>query len=156
MNIEYIAGFFDGEGSVANSRKNGIDRYLISIPQTNLQILEEIRIFLGVGSVYSIKKRKEHWKDAWVYRTTNRMDTLTVLRKIVDSLIIKKSIALTAINYLENYKRKRLHLKKVDINFEKKVLNLIEQGDSYRKIGKDLNISRQTVYKIKKKSENVV
>ena len=157
MNIDYIAGFFDGEGSVAKCSAKKSDRYSVTISQTNFDVLDKIRIFFGVGSVYKVKKRKSHWKDAWIYRTTNRNDTLQVLKKLESYLLLKKEIANEAINYIENYVLPRRDLKSNSLSEDEKVIiSMINNGKSYRQIEKILKVGRQTICRIKKKSEGVV
>lgn len=53
MTWEYIAGFFDGEGSICHNGKG----YRVTIVQTNQEVLDDIVQFSGVGSV--IKNHKE-------------------------------------------------------------------------------------------------
>ena len=60
MNWNYIAGFFDGEGTLTRTGS----RYKIGITQTNKEVLEEIQSFTKIGLMHRIKKRKPHWKDA--------------------------------------------------------------------------------------------
>ncbi len=61
MNWNYIAGFFDGEGTINPCENN---RYKVGITQANKKVLEEIQLFTKIGHIHFIKKRKSHWKDA--------------------------------------------------------------------------------------------
>lgn len=66
----YIAGFFDGEGSVnvywRKGSKNGVRyaRLMARISQTERGILEWVRDAAGVGTVHANARRpdKPHWK----------------------------------------------------------------------------------------------
>lgn len=53
MTPEYLAGFFDGEGSVSTHRSNqtGLPRCRISLYQKDPEVLHVIRDFLGMGKV---------------------------------------------------------------------------------------------------------
>jgi len=136
MNWSYIAGFFDGEGSLTH---NGIG-FRITVSQTNEEVLNEIRDFTGVGNVIKLRKREAHWKDAWLYYIASKKDVCTFLKKAVPHLVIKKRSAMTAIPCLEKQlvdmknKKNLYKIRKV------KAKNLRGQGLSYREIGKKLSI----------------
>ena len=80
MNWSYIAGFFDGEGSVAHNGKG----FRITIAQTDLEILNLIKDFTGVGHVIEVTKRKKHWKKL----------NLKILQLIRNKKKLKKEILL--------------------------------------------------------------
>ena len=81
MNINdaaYIAGLFDGEGSVDFARrkeKRGkttytVQRILMRIEMTDESVLNWVHEKLGVGTVRKRNRSpsvKAHWKDRWVY-----------------------------------------------------------------------------------------
>jgi intein-encoded DNA endonuclease-like protein len=143
----YIAGFFDGEGTINNSSGN---RYRITIPQTNKEVLERIKDYFGFGSIYETKKKKEHHKDAWVYSVTNNSDTLRFLTEISEDLIVKKEAVENAIVKLTMLgEGKELQLKKLE-NDRLKVTELKESGMSYRQIEKIIGFSRQKVCRLLK------
>ncbi|HPA25214.1 MAG TPA: LAGLIDADG family homing endonuclease [bacterium] len=54
MTWNYVAGFFDGEGSIT---KNG-SGFRITIVQTNKEVLEEIKKFIQLGGCYGNYKKK--------------------------------------------------------------------------------------------------
>ena len=142
MTIEYIAGFFDGEGTI-NIVKNKIR---ISIPQTNLEVLENIKEFLTFGSIFKEKKRKEHWKDSWVLYTGNSNDTFQFLNMVYPYLIVKKEKAKEAISTYTKF----LDTKKGIETEKEKIRNLVKSGKSYRTIEKETGIGRQTIVRIMK------
>lgn len=97
MNWNYIAGFFDGEGSVSVSyRKSGnLRNVILSITQCQLEVLEQIRDFVGEGKIdvnrhEGSKTWKEHWKPAWHFRLSNRPAVIRFLEKIQSKVIVKK------------------------------------------------------------------
>jgi hypothetical protein len=74
----YIAGLFDGEGSVDFARrkekKRGktytVHRILMRIEMTDEDVLNWVHEKLGVGTVRKRNRSpsiKTHWKDRWVY-----------------------------------------------------------------------------------------
>jgi hypothetical protein len=74
----YIAGLFDGEGSVDFARrkekKRGktytVQRILMRIEMTDKDVLNWVHEKLGVGTVRKRNRSpsiKTHWKDRWVY-----------------------------------------------------------------------------------------
>lgn len=136
MNRDYIAGFFDGEGSLTKY-KNG---YRIFVTQTNKEVLEEIQSFIKVGNIYEITKRKDHWKDCWMLSITNHKDVYHFLEEISSKLVIKRELADEARknlrNNLKEIERKRVLL----TNRKKKAKKLRKKGLPYRQIGKILGI----------------
>ncbi|OGZ68861.1 MAG: hypothetical protein A3D35_03065 [Candidatus Staskawiczbacteria bacterium RIFCSPHIGHO2_02_FULL_34_9] len=136
MNWSYIAGFFDGEGSIS---PNG-GGFRVSIPQTNKKVLEEILHFTKVGFVINVKKRQAHWKDSWVYYIASKKDVYYFLSKTMPFLIVKKENTLNAMHILKNQiyimeKKIEIHNKR---KREAKIMKL--KGLSYRQIGKELKI----------------
>ena len=77
MNIAdaaYIAGLFDGEGSVdfkrRKEKRGNVQNILMRIEMTDESVLRWVDETLGVGTVRKRNRspsRKAHWKDAWVY-----------------------------------------------------------------------------------------
>lgn len=137
MNWNYIAGFFDGEGTV-NRCEN--DRYKIGITQTNKAVLEEIQQFSGLGYIHRIKKRKSHWKDAWLYYISKQEDVYKFLSRISNKSIVKRKTIIKILPELKG-KIERMKKQKIKIVERKRVAkHLREIGFSYRKIGKKLRI----------------
>jgi len=84
----YIAGLFDGEGSVTykqyldSKRRNRPRRYKVwriamEMSMTDEMVIRWVHKVLGVGSVsLNIKNKspssKPHWKDQWRWRCTHR------------------------------------------------------------------------------------
>ena len=136
MNWDYIAGFFDGEGSITDYKR----KCRVTITQTNKEVLERIRSFAEVGSVAEITKRKSHWKDSWVYYISKQTDLLKFLNGVVPRLMVKRKLAQNAIVVLEYKLRGReVRRQKLFLRMQK-ARKLRKQGLSYRDIGKALNI----------------
>ncbi len=136
MNWNYVAGFFDGEGTLVGRRKG----FRIAITQTNKKVLEKIKNFSEIGHICNITKRKLHWKDSWIYFVAKQSDVYLFLKKVEPILIVKRELANKAVKaleiYLKNEKRKRLIL---EIKI-KKAKDLRNKGLTYREIGKRLSI----------------
>lgn len=136
MDWSYIAGFFDGEGSLTHNGRG----FRITIPQTNEEVLNKLRDFSGIGYVIKLKKREIHWKDAWLYYVASTKDVCIFLKRVAPYLVIKRDNAEKAIPYLEKglvdmRKKKQLHDKR---KVEAKKLR--SNGLDYRTIGKKLGI----------------
>lgn len=92
MTWQYIAGFFDGEGSFCHNGKG----FRITISQTDENVLNEIKKFTGLGNVIKVTKRRDHWKDAWVYYIAKQEDVLTFTQNTTEYLLVKKDILIDA------------------------------------------------------------
>ena len=134
MDWKYIAGFFDGEGSITQTQ----GRHRLYITQANLEVLELIKAFVGYGKVSPITKRKNHWKDAWVYFIGDMHQVQQFLEGILPYLIVKKDKAKNAIVEI------RLRIDRIDKAQELKTrkmqqaVALRQQGLTYRAIGQIL------------------
>jgi LAGLIDADG-like domain len=136
MTWEYIAGFFDGEGSIVTKRGG----YALMVSQTNEEVLDEIAAYAKVGNVYALTKRKQHWKNAWVYCVTDYRGTVKVLEGMLPHLVVKKDLAqrallqITKLLEIAELKSEKRSLR------QRKARSLREKGFTFRAIGKALNI----------------
>jgi len=89
MTWEYVAGFFDGEGSIVHNGKG----FRIAITQTNEEVLKKIQKLSGAGYILTLKKRKSHWKDSWLFYIAKQEDVYRFILGIKDYLIVKKQLA---------------------------------------------------------------
>ena len=112
--------------------------YNIYVSQTNFEVLEEIRKFIGRGSVYALGKRKSHWKDAWLYNAGGGRNTYYILSRIIDKLVVKKALAKRVLDELKTRIRKLDAIKNLKIERTKKAKLLRLEKWSYRKIAKEL------------------
>lgn len=140
----YIAGFFDGEGSVVTQQ----NRVRISIANTNKEVLEDILKFLGFGAIYPDKRKIEHknWKQGWFYKTTNNEDSLKFIESIIPYMIIKKEKTIVAHDLLLNYFVK---IQKWEDNKDEARI-LLKKGVSYRTIEKLTGIGRTSICRMNK------
>lgn len=144
MTWDYMAGFFDGEGSVCHNGKG----YRITIAQTNEDVLKDIVSFSGVGSVVKVTKRKKHWKDSWVYYIANQKDVHFFLGNILPFLVVKKKHVEGVIVFLIRYlKEKELHeqLVKEKVNH---AIKMRAKKRPYREIGEKVGLDWSYVRRI--------
>lgn len=145
MTWEYVAGFFDGEGALTQNDKGG---FRISIAQTNRPVLENIKGFSGVGNICLVTKRKEHWKESWVYYVSKQKDVYIFLTKTRPFLIVKKKLVLKRLPTLREIiklqNRRKLRL----TNRKQRALSLRGSGLSYWRIGKRMGLDRSYVRRL--------
>ncbi len=103
MNWDYIAGFFDGEGSIV---KIATKSYRISFAQSDTNVLEVIANFLneyGIHTWITYKQptaltRKPEYQLAFSQSTSVRL----FLKTIQDRIIVKKDLVNYALDNLTN------------------------------------------------------
>ena len=95
VDAAYIAGLFDGEGSVdfakRKEKRGNVQSILMRIEMTDEDVLRWVHETLGVGTVRKRNRspsRKAHWKDAWVYSIRFR-DALHVCKLIWPHIKVK-------------------------------------------------------------------
>jgi len=137
MNWSYIAGFFDGEGTIDPCENN---RYKVGITQANKKVLKEIQLFTKIGYIHYIKKRKSHWKDAWFYYISKQEDVYKFLNKISPFLVVKRKEVLKIIPELKEKVAQMEEQKLKSIKRKRLAKKLRKKGLSYREIGKQVGI----------------
>lgn len=144
MGWQYIAGFFDGEGTISHNGKG----FRLSIPQTSKTVLIDIRSFTSFGTICKVIKRKSHWKDSWIYYVAKQEELYRFLRHILPFTIVKRSKILTVLPKLQfiiklQYERKNRHKLRLI-----KALRFRKQGLSYWRIGREMNLDRSYVRRL--------
>ena len=104
--LAYLAGFFDGEGSVTVARVRrsigDASYYLaISITQTSLPVLQLYQMCFG-PAIYSVK-RPVGMAPTWVWRARQAKKGL-FLSSLLPFVILKKSQFELALHFLEAYR----------------------------------------------------
>ena len=105
LEVAYIAGIFDGEGSVdytqrMEKKKETRPRAYLTwrirceVSMTNKDVMEWIHKRIGIGTLnINIKNRaptsKPHWKDQWRWRCTHR-DALKFAKMIIPYAKVKR------------------------------------------------------------------
>lgn len=91
----WLAGFFDGEGSLSpynGGRNKHYPCWVISIPNTNKDSIDHCKTIAGSGiiSLKSDKSRKAHHKPIWQWRVNAQRDIASLCQQMLPYLIIKK------------------------------------------------------------------
>jgi hypothetical protein len=111
LSWEYIAGFFDGEGSIQCCRypsKRGL-HCLLSLPQleSNGEVLSRIKKAWAKEGVWVrdyIDSRPSN-RNIRVLRVYKQDDIEYVLKKMLPHLVVKKQAAKDALKMLRDYQR---------------------------------------------------
>lgn len=92
MDYSYIAGFFDGEGSIKiNFIKKAIAyQVLVRIYSTEKKILEKIREFVGYGHIYTKTSKNENCRIVYEFSISKKAECLSFLKNIFNFSILKK------------------------------------------------------------------
>lgn len=108
IELAYVAGFFDGEGSITiTTRKRG-DLFLnVVLVQTDRDILEWVRAVLDCGgSIYSRSRAGSLGKKECFALQWSGLSAGSVLLKLLPHLRVKKSKAAIAIEFQSTMKRR--------------------------------------------------
>ena len=143
---EYLAGFIDGEGYIKLMPRKSYDyNPIIAITNTNLQVLKEIKDYIGFGSINPMKRYKSNHKQAWIYILAGGINIYKLLKSILSYLIVKKKEAEKVIAFIENkpYYKVRLEIGEI--------INLKKRNVSNFEIAKIIGVSRRTIVRHLKK-----
>jgi len=80
MNLAYVAGLMDGEGSIGFTRSRSAMVPRVSITNTNIDILNDLKEAFG-GYITPLSRSKAKWKQAyaWVINNTKAVDFVALL-----------------------------------------------------------------------------
>jgi hypothetical protein len=111
INLDYIAGFFDGEGNVAikvsSDKKRKYQTYFggrVQIVQTNREILKKIKAFLGYGYVIERKNRNVEWRRSYFYQIQNEQELRDFINKMKNRTYRKHKQLLVLEDFLNEIK----------------------------------------------------
>ena len=101
MELAYLAGFFDGEGSISfHEKRPSIIRVTLSISNTASEPIEMIvRVFGGdyhVGYYGAFNRNRIHYR--WQCASINQ--TRLILQSLLPYLVVKKAKAIEALEVL--------------------------------------------------------
>lgn len=121
MNNNYLAGFFDGEGSISiiyyNKRNINEFYILIQISNTNLDILKEFQKRFS-GKIYPLKIKSENHTQAYSWKITAIVASL-FLKNMLPYLVIKKSQAELALKFQQRqFKGKFINNNEMDLRLK--------------------------------------
>ena len=109
LNLDYLAGFFDGEGNLTMCYDKRIDmtRCRLSIFNTNKEVLDTLKEQYG-GFIHTRSHDKpyikEHWKTSYVLIIQLSKKHLPLLKELHSRCIVKKDKLSLAIEYIETLK----------------------------------------------------
>ena len=96
MNIDYCAGFFDGEGCISLSKSG---RLVLAVQQNDLRPLEVLVQVLG-GKIYGPMTRTNNYSQEhpyWVWRVQGWKEAVGILQHLEPHLILKRDKAQEAL-----------------------------------------------------------
>lgn len=146
----YLAGLFDGEGSITICRRSGFDKrvgrsypafiFTIQITNTNLTLMKWLITNFG-GVYYSANAtRPEHWKPSYQWRVKGRKNEEQMLLSVLPYLVIKREQALLGLEYVrmldvkDPVKREELMLRLRELNRRGKSVETNTLGSEMEKI----------------------
>ncbi len=98
MEWAYVAGFFDGEGNLHRIRK--VSTVHMRFDNTCLEVLEEIRSFLGHGTFTDRGRQKPHHKDRYRLTISDHRHVKRILEGMMPYLIVKRKTAVDMLAYI--------------------------------------------------------
>lgn len=102
INWGYIAGFFDGDGGFDKSRYT---MTMIGFYNTNLEMLERIRLYMRVGNrICKHKQSNPRYKDMYRFRVVAHKEVERIIGSILPFLVIKQNEAGAKLNESRNKK----------------------------------------------------
>jgi len=144
MNWNYIAGFFDGEGSltVYQKKKDKFGRAVtLAMSQKPREVLEQIKLFLSKEGckAYITKPSKRNINILYMGSATS---VLIFCNKVKDRTIVKKDKIIKAIKELSTWKTHTV-IKPRDV----RLIHILRQkGFTMKAIAKRINRSESTVH----------
>jgi intein-encoded DNA endonuclease-like protein len=103
IDLSYIAGFVDGEGSIYLNAKNKsfLGQWRIGICNTDKPVIDWMLMKLACGVVREYLPRKGQHKIAYVLDINRQGDVCAILKVLLPYLRVKKSKAFEAIQDIE-------------------------------------------------------
>jgi hypothetical protein len=108
MNKSWLAGFFDGEGSIGlyqHGNKNGHLNLRISISQCDKDVITKIYNCYPNGYMTERRRTPKNWRPCYHF-SLNGLNCEKFLRDIYKDSIVKKQQIKIALEYIDFYKSK--------------------------------------------------
>lgn len=86
--LGWVCGLFDGEGTFGVTPEQVVLK-LNQIDQDNIERLQRVT---GVGSVRPLKKKAEHYKQAWIWQVGNRADVKKLIELMFPHLCARRQV----------------------------------------------------------------
>jgi len=91
LSNEYVAGLFDGEGCIGAKRHGETALTLtLTISNSYLPVLQELRETLGYGYILSQRPRTRRRKPCYEWRTRDHKQVLDFIRRVKGKIRIKR------------------------------------------------------------------
>lgn len=156
LSIDYITGFFDGEGHARLSAgKNGILQPDLTFHNTNRTVLERVHATLKMGHI-NLKGQRGHpeWKDAYEFKIQRWEDCLKLAKMMLPKAIVKHSALQKIIDFLETHQKRkgpRPYTRPFNISREELVEFYVIQQLGTQEIAGKFGTTRTTVWRRLKK-----
>lgn len=86
----WLAGFFDGEGTIAESRTKGFRYWKLSVPNTSKKTIERVVAITGLNHVTIRKPQKKGHKVQWRWQTQAVLEVKDIAKQILPYVIVPK------------------------------------------------------------------
>ncbi len=143
----YVAGFFDGEGSVIFQRRHALPAICLQFSNTNRLAIDAIHDFINCGHIYVAKPKHEKCKTAFLLQVKRRRDVKRLAKELVKHCIIKQGLLVDALwvaSKLPDPKWGRVHtLDRAQIHDL-----YVNRQLSLEKIGCQLDISPKSIQRV--------
>jgi len=142
MEWAYLAGFFDGEGSIVRQSKSSCK---ISFSQNYLPVLEEIKLFLEDYDIYSwvssYTNKNRQYNASYQLQFSASPGVKLFLTNVLPYLIVKAEKAEEALSIIPSNPKPRARLE--DVKDEIRSLRIL--GLTYSEIIEETGVSRGTI-----------
>ncbi len=105
----YVAGFFDGEGSISFQKVGSHPHPALWFWNSNKESIEAIHKFLDCGRVYERPPRNAKWQVCYILHIAAHRDVLKVGRELSSRCLVKRQRLLDLIQFIEGRKWRRTH-----------------------------------------------
>lgn len=86
--IGWMAGIFDGEGSVCDDGKNGVR---LQIEMTDQDTIEKVKEFTGVGNISVVPPSKDNYQIKYKWRVGTKEDVITLINLILPWMSLRRT-----------------------------------------------------------------
>lgn len=145
--VIWFTGIFEGEGTFRILREEKAKG--LQIPSTDLDVLEKIKYFFG-GEIYKTSKRKDHWKDCWVWQINSEKAYALVVDMQPYLLSRRLSRSKEWIDLYLKGKKEAQDKKQFKLDRDNLIFRLWSEGLNHSQIAKKVSLHRTTVLKILK------
>jgi len=149
MDWSYIAGFFDGEGSIVKI-SGGSYSYRIAIAQNSTDVLEQIQDLLDCYGIHSwiTRKKSKVGNDGYHLAFAKQSSVILFLEQIKDIVIVKHDKVIEVLEYLSTQPWN--DIKRQQAN---DIIEFHKQGYSQRTIAAIVGISQGKVWNVLQEEE---